>query len=83
MRTQTILALTITTMMIGSAFAAEVTGTIGTNNINQGLNMNLPCNPSTVSNGTVNPYTCAITCTNGYSLSGNSCYVPSSGGGGG
>lgn len=41
------------------------------------------CSPSSVANGSVSAYpTCAITCNSGYSLSGSSCVVRSSGGGG-
>lgn len=41
------------------------------------------CSPSTVTNGTVAAYpTCTITCNSGYVLSGNSCVVRQSSGGG-
>ena len=75
--------LALSGSIISPAYAAEVTGSIDTNSINQGIQMNLPCNPSTVPNGTVNSYTCAITCNSGFLISGNSCYSPSSAGSGG
>lgn len=45
--------------------------------------MAFPCNPNAVTNGSVNPDTCAITCDSGYTISGTVCTVISSGGGSG
>ena len=68
-------------LICSSAFATEVSGTLSTGVSTSGLNFSLPCNPVSVSNGTVNAQTCAITCTSGYTLSGNTCIAPTSGGG--
>lgn len=48
-------------------------------NINNGLEVWLPCSPSSVNNGSVNPATCAITCNNGYSLQWQQCIQQSGG----
>lgn len=49
-------------------------GTIN-NWIDQWLNVSLPCNPASVSNGSVNSTTCAITCNAWYDKSWNSCIL--------
>ncbi len=41
--------------------------------ISDGLEVSLPCNPTSVSNGTVNATTCAITCHSNYTLNGTTC----------
>ena len=60
---------------ITSPTSSEVGGTISTG-VDTGINFTLPCNPVSVSHGTVNAQTCAITCTSPYILSGNSCVAP-------
>jgi hypothetical protein len=67
--------------------ASEVEWNIS-NWISDWIQFSLPCNPASVSNGSVNAQTCAITCNAWYTLSWNSCIVTSSswwgwGGGGG
>lgn len=61
------------------------TGTLNNSNIQQWLEVSLPCSPASVSNGTVNSTTCTITCNAGYDKSWNSCVLRQSswwGGGG-
>ena len=65
--------------LISLVHAGETTGTITTGVSTSGLEFSLPCSPASVSNGSVNAKTCAITCNSGYNLSGSSCVKPSSG----
>ena len=60
-----------------------VTGSIDNGNINQWLEVSLPCTPASVSNGTVNATTCAITCNANYDKSWTSCVPRQSWWGGG
>lgn len=54
--------------------ADETSGTLN-NWIDQWLEVSLPCNPASVSNGSVNATTCAITCNAWYDPSWNSCVL--------
>ncbi len=70
-----ILFLVLACVMLSgtSAFASESVGTVGTSDVSTGLGFTLACNPASVSNGTVNASTCAITCNSGFQLSGQAC----------
>ena len=68
-----VVGLTITAwLMFAVSHADEVGGTIS-NGIDQGLSVSLPCNPASVSNGSVNSTTCAITCNAWYDNAWTSC----------
>lgn len=74
--------LTITAWLMFVVSADEIGGTLS-NGIDQWLSVSLPCTPASVSHGSVNTTTCAITCGAWYDKSGNSCIVHQSGGWGG
>ena len=76
------MALCVLTIGLGLTFASEIQWDLNPN-INVWLQIGLPCSPSSVSHGTVNPATCAITCNNWYSLQGQQCVQQSGGGWGG
>lgn len=73
-----ILSFVLLIWIINISFASETTGTIDTWLSTSGLDFSLPCNPTSVSNGSVNAKTCAITCNSGYNISWNSCVQPPS-----
>ncbi|MDD2565884.1 MAG: S-layer homology domain-containing protein [Candidatus Gracilibacteria bacterium] len=80
------LIFSVFVFLTSNIYASEINGSINTNTINNGIQISLPCNISSVLNGHVDSTTCAITCNSSYALSGNSCInviSGSSGGGGG
>ena len=72
--------LTITAWLLFVVSASEIGGSLN-NGIDQWLSVSLPCSPVSVSNGSVNTTTCAITCNAGYDKSWTSCIVHQSNGG--
>jgi len=67
---------------LGFTKASEYNGSIDSSNgiSTNGLEVTLPCSPSSVSNGSVNSTTCAITCNTNYTLSSNQCTASWGGG---
>lgn len=63
------------------ALASEISGELNPN-IEQGLEVDLACSPSSVSNGSVNQENCQITCDSGYDLDEDQCVRSRSSGGG-
>lgn len=78
-----IMALLSMPIWLSFASTDEVIWTINNWTISQWLEISIPCNPLTVSNGSVNSTTCEISCNAGYDKSWNSCIQQSSGGWGG
>ena len=66
-------ALAITSWLLFSTYATDEIWWTISNGIDQWLTVSLPCSPASVSNGTVNATTCAITCDPNYTLSNNAC----------
>ncbi|MFA7298862.1 MAG: S-layer homology domain-containing protein [Candidatus Absconditabacterales bacterium] len=72
-------------LILSIANASEYNGSIDSSDSisTNGLEVALPCSPSSVSNGSVNATTCVITCNSSYTLSSNQCVSNGGGGGGG
>ncbi len=68
-----VVALAITSGCLFTTYATDEIGGTISNGIDQWLTVALPCSPASVSNGTVNATTCAITCSSNYTLSNNAC----------
>jgi len=68
-----ILSSIITLLLSNVSYANEVNWTLNTWISTSELEFSLPCNPVSVSNWTVNPNTCIITCNSWYNLSWVSC----------
>ncbi|EKE28490.1 MAG: S-layer protein [uncultured bacterium (gcode 4)] len=54
-------------------YASEINWSLNTSNLNNWIQMSLPCETTTVANGQVNAVTCEISCNPNYTKSGNSC----------
>ncbi|MFA7717167.1 MAG: S-layer homology domain-containing protein [Candidatus Absconditabacterales bacterium] len=69
---------------IGIALASSYEGDINSSNgLTNGLEVTLPCSPTSVSHGSVNATTCVISCYSNYTLSNSVCVYNGGGGGGG
>ena len=78
-----ILSIIIVLWLWNISYATETTWTINTWISTSWLDFNLPCNPASVSNWSVNSQTCIITCNSWYNISWTTCTKSSSWWGGG
>ncbi|EKE28118.1 MAG: S-layer protein [uncultured bacterium (gcode 4)] len=69
-----IISLALAFLPMGT-YASEINWTLDANSINNWIQMILPCNPSSISNGQVNANSCEITCNPNYIKSWNSCVL--------